>query len=664
MAVDWRNVGTTGLLLLAIGAVALWRIADSNKTGRKGHVVEGQFEVDELGDKVIVQQLFDVARGEIFGLEATGPTGLEGRKVFLCAYRDGPLPPCGIGDDADLAVAVRKAATALHEEWPGIVEEARLKMDFSVSEEAVTFPATDVTDHDVGVYGYLVERFEGSAVLTPSDVLEASAYTGGEGQKAGIKPKFLAHKLKRRNPRIGELDHEKGFDYTRIRTTSWVENAERDGIFRTYRMHKWEYPEVEPDVLLQSAVWAADYLLASISADGRLRYLYDPTYDRVIPGYNLLRHGGTTYSLLQAYERTGFEPYRTGSEAAIGFLLQNTKVDERHGPFGGGQVRYVVESKHIKLGGAGLGLVMLAQYQLATGEETYVEEANQLALFLVSQQKKDGEFIYFAPKVPGESAKDDISAYYPGEAILGLSKQYALDGNPLWLDTAERGAKWLIEVRDAGKTPQRLANDHWLMIAMSHLYEITSDETYLKHSLSLAQAVRFQQDKHKSHVQYHRDYAGGYYQPPRSTPAATRGEGLVAVLDTCKLAKLDCGWVADLLSSTVQHELQCQYSPDQAWWVKNPATALGAFHGGIIDIQIRNDYTQHNLSSILGTERHLRASQVALPGGPSWKPEDARRFTGIAGEKMGELRKGTRAARPPTQWEEQQNAAEDSIEEE
>jgi len=644
---DLRNAGGTALIVVALITVGYWRASDS---GRKNHTLESSFEVESLSDEAVVSQLFEVARGELEGRAIEGPSGLPGRRVFLCAYEDGPMPPCGMGEAPELTESVRAAAANLSAQGISVGADTRLKMDFSVSEEPVTYPARGVSPHDVGVYGYLVETFDGASWVLPSEVLESGIYSGGEGQRAGVKGKALVHWLKRRNARIGALDLE-GFDYTRIRTTAWVEDASAEGIFRTYRLHSWVYPEVEPDRLLQHAVWASDYLLSSIAEDGRIRYLYDPTYDRILPGYNLLRHGGTTYSLLQAYERTGFEPYRRGAEAAIGFLLRNTRTDERQGPYGGGTVRYVVESSHIKLGGAGLGLVMLAEYQLATGKETYVEEARELARFLVSQQEEDGEFIYFANQTPGGEPRADTSAYYPGEAILGLAKQHALDGDPLWLETAERGAMWLIEVRDAGITPRKLANDHWLMIALSHLYEITGKEVYLQHSLALATAVRFQQGRHQGHERYHRDYAGGYYEPPRSTPAATRGEGLVAVLDTCSLAKVDCDWVRDLLETTVQHELQSQYTPDQLWWVKNRARTLGAFHGGIVDVQVRNDYTQHNLSAILGTERHLRAPSAALPGGPTWTREHAEGFEGVPPETLDRLRAQILKLRPQTLFE-------------
>ena len=115
---------------------------------------------------------------------------------------------------------------------------------------------------------------------------------------------------------------------------------------------------------------------------------------------------------------------------------------------------------------------------------------------------------------------------------------------------------------------------------------------------------------------------------PRSTPAATRGEGLVAVLDTCALVNDPCEGVLDLLLDTVSHEMWSQYTPELSHWLTRPGDVVGGFSGGIMDVDMRNDFTQHNLSSLLGAERHLRAADgVELPGGPRWTPEKQAAYT-------------------------------------
>ena len=148
----------------------------------------------------------------------------------------------------------------------------------------------------------------------------------------------------------------------------------------------------------------------------------------------------------------------------------------------------------------------------------------------------------------------------------------------------------LIDVRDKGKSESKVANDHWLMLGLSYLYLYTGDQRYVDHSFHICRAVEYQYRKNLPSAEKYRDYRGGYYDPPRSTPAATRGEGLVAVLDTCSVAGKRCAWVEELLHETVRHEMLSQYDPDAAYWMKNKPKSFGGWNGGIIDPSIRNDF--------------------------------------------------------------------------
>jgi len=626
---------------------------------------------------------FGLARSVLYGEAAPSTSkldGLPGHRVFLCAYQDEPVQTCSTGFGQSFSDSVRAAAKTLKSEHGKVVSaerkaDIRLKIDVVTRARPATFKRSieKPKKRKVARYGYWVESGDQASWILPSEILEKGLFSDKKNKK-GIPRKGVVKALARRNPKLGELPEE--FDYEQIRTLAWVEQlTEGDnvpGIVRLYRTHLWEFDPVTPDHLLQRSVWAADYLISSTAEDGKIRYRYFPSTDRDSRSYNLLRHGGTTYSILQAYDRTKFEPYLTASMKAIDYLFARCKRDKRTGPYGphdGGESLFIVSPGNlVKLGGAGLALVMIDQYVEATGDtERYRDEAQAFGRFLVSSQQKecipqykrsqcDGEFVYFPSLKPGgPPTKLDGSAYYPGEAILGLVRLYSWDPNPLWLDTAVRAADWLIQVRDRGKNEKQLANDHWLMIALSYLYNYTKREDYLNHSLALARAVEYQYQKNLSSAKNYRDYRGGYYDPPRSTPAATRGEGLVAVLDTCSLAGKTCEWVETLLHETVRHEMFSQYDPDTAYWMKNKSKSFGGWNGGIIDPSIRNDFVQHNMSSILGTERHLRKKQgTALPGGPEWtnlNRNEGLTWPGVPEAELTKLRAATMRFRGKTDWE-------------
>ncbi len=641
----------------------------------------GQDEAVEtaLADGETAATAMGIVRHVLYGEEAPDSgtlDGLPGRRAFVCAYQERPKKLCATGAGDDLAGSIEAAATALKESAgkridPDEAPSIRLKF------EVVTTSRTRSFDKEydkpkrrrAATYGFFVSTENGEiSFLLPSEMLE----DGLHGKK-GFKRDKVRKQLVRRNSDVDSLPD--AFDYEEFQTVAWVEKDEPGvtppGVFQLYRLHPREFAEASPEVLLQRSVWAADYLMSSISEDGKIRYRYRTVQDQDSKSYNLIRHAGTTYSILQVYDRTRFEPYKHASVAAIEYLFTHTRQDRRTGPFlpedspDFGESLFVVSlpkggarEGDVHLGGAGLALVMLDQYVESTGDtQTYLEQSRAMARFIVASQKEDGEFLSFPPRRAGEPpCRDEVSPYYPGEAILGLIRLYSYDPNPLWKDTAVRAADWLIDVRDKGKNESKLANDHWLMLGLSYLYLYTEDERYLDHSINICGAVDYQYRKNENAWEQYPDFRGGYYDPPRSTPAATRGEGLGAVLETCHLAGKDCRWIEDLLMETVRHEMLSQYDPDMSYWMKNPAKAFGGWNGGLLDTDVRNDFVQHNMSSLLGAERHLlRRADVTVPGGPGWmeKRLDGTEYPGIPADEMARLREASVRYRGETEWETQ-----------
>lgn len=634
-----------------------------------------------LKDGEVMRAAFDLARASLYG--TAGPAkgaldALPGRRAFVCVYGVQHPNICDTAVGDDLAASVKTAANRLKARHGNAIKKAqqagddvRIKIDVVTHTKKKTFKRSieKPKKRDVGTYGYWVEHEGKSAYVLPTEVLEQPIWSPRKKNR-GIPRKNVVKALKRRESSMGGLPEE--FPYTRLHTQAWVEGDphghEVPPIVRLFRLHRAEFDELSEELLLQRSVWAADYLISSINAEGKIRYQYYVTTDRDSGSYNLLRHGGTTYSILQAYDRTKYEPYRIASEQAIKYLFAKCREDERTGPFGGGPSKWILSpGKKVKLGGAGLALVMLDQYGEATGDyETYKEDARKFGNFIVASLKEDGEFIYFPALTPdGPPTHTDKSAYYPGEAILGLLRLHAWDPNPKWLGAARAASDWLIDVRDKGKTERSLANDHWLMIALSYLYQETRDEKYLDHSLNLARAVQFQYEKNRPSWENYPDYQGGYYDPPRSTPAATRGEGLVAVMDTCRVAGRDCEWVWELLEETIRHEHLSQYDPDMMWWIKNKKKAFGGWNGGLIDTEIRNDFVQHNMSAVLGTERHMayRARKEELTGGPLWtllNQGEGRTHPGVSEEELTRLRAASQRYRGDTLWERRWKAGQET----
>ncbi len=664
------------LLLAAFGCGGK---APSGPGTALGEAGQDEAVAEALADAETAAAGIGIVRHVLYGepAPAAGTLGeLPGRRAFVCAYQDEPTRLCATGTGDDLAGSIEAAADALKREAgrkidPDDAGAIRLKLDVVTSSRSRTFD----DDYDkpkkrrVATYGYFVSTDGGDiSWLLPSEVLEYALHH----RRKGCKREKVRKQLERRNDAIDVLPED--FDYEEFQTIAWVEQDEPGtlppGVVRLYRLHPYEFDEASPEVILQRSVWAADYLVSSIDEEGRIRYLYETARDRDSKSYNLIRHAGTTYSILQVYDRTRFEPYKLAAVQAMHYLFEHCDRDRRTGHYlpedhpDFGESLFVVSlpkggqsEGDVHLGGAGLALVMIDQYVEATGDTaTFLEESRAMARFLVASQKADGEFLSFPARHAGEPpCRDEVSPYYPGESILGLVRLYSYDPNPLWLDTAVRAADWLIDVRDKGKDESEVANDHWLMLGLSYLYLYTEDPRYLDHSIAICRAVEFQYLKNQNAWAKYPDYQGGYYDPPRSTPAATRGEGLGAVLETCTLAGKDCDWIENLLMETIRHEMLSQYDPDMAFWMPNRAKAFGAFNGGLLDMGIRNDFVQHNMSSLLGAERHLlRREGVVVPGGPGWmeKRLAGTEYAGIPAEELARLRAASLRYRGETFWEE------------
>jgi len=624
----------------------------------------------DVTDPAAMAGAFEVVRAELNGLASPSAIsrleGTAGRRVFVCAYGLQYPPVCSTAEGRDLADSLRKAAANLRVELgplaPAISERAlRLKIDVVTKTRSEVFRER-VERHgaeDIGLFGYWVEIDGRTSWVLPSEVLEQRLYSSSRDNR-GIMRDRLSGALLRRNPDLCALPTP--LPYAQLSTVSWVERDEPDesspGIFRIYRLHDHEFEKVDEATLLPRIVWAADHLMSTIGPDGRMRYRYFVSSDTEKSSESLIRHCGATYALIQAYVRTKYRPYLRAAEAAMEFVFRQSNWQERRGPHGGGRVYFFVweGSKHIHLGGAGLALLMIDQYVEATGDaERYLERARGLARYIVSAQRESGEFIYRGSVDPNGVPKNTVSAFYPGEAILGLARLYAYDRDPLWLATAVRGADWLIDVRDQGKGPRELQIDHWLMIALSYLHHFTGDERYSSHQRLLSRPALMRHELvSRKFAKTYPDYAGNLFDPPDGTAVATCGEGLAATLDTCAAESRDCTDLHRLLLDVVRHEMLIQYTPDRMWWPQNQAETFGGFAGGLVDPSIRCDFVQHNLSSLLGAERHIAARRgVVLPGGPQWTERTLRgeRFAGVPPERMRELRAASIRYRGTTAWE-------------
>jgi len=145
-------------------------------------------------------------------------------------------------------------------------------------------------------------------------------------------------------------------------------------------------------------------------------------------------------------------------------------------------------------------------------------------------QTPEGSF--FSKYRPGVGLScDGESLYYPGEAALGLIELYELDHSRQWMEAAARALSSLAKSRqDANDIP----DDHWAIIATEKLISHydraaspSSRDELIRHARDICRAMLAEQVT----AAHDPKLVGGFTPDGRTTPTATRLEGLLAALE-------------------------------------------------------------------------------------------------------------------------------------
>lgn len=399
----------------------------------------------------------------------------------------------------------------------------------------------------------------------------------------------------------------------RFRSESHVSSARGDRWLRLYR----GYPLVGPlaKEKIEAAVeLATAHILRTQEPDGRFLYYYDAARDsrrdhehpkrdpEKNPYYNILRHGGGALTCLfrEKYRRT--EETLPAVRRAIGFYLPHVREYE----CAGHPAAYLYSEKKAKLGGSGIALYVVAEYERVSGDATYRPLADKLARHLLHQITASGEFIYYniyldQPVTEAENGHY-FSFYYPGEAVCGLAKYLHLLDAPArteYFERLHRALHFLLHVRPATRADQYTAvpSDAWLMMGIMELWDFAE-----MRRPDYAEFVFADAEKMIGHLYTVADapcpdYAGAFYYTFGDYPYAdgARCEGLLGAYelarklgDEARAAKI---WRALKLAAWAL--LHLVNTEDAIYFARNPRLALGGIRFKYTRQWFRIDTIQH-----------------------------------------------------------------------
>ena len=356
--------------------------------------------------------------------------------------------------------------------------------------------------------------------------------------------------------------------------------------------------DVNKEVLSEAIMLTKDhYFKNCTNKKGKFIYSYLPWQDQAENRYNILRHAGTTYCILETFEFSKDKKLLDIAKSAIEFLLKKTVDFQVDGKY----VNAVVEKDAIKLGGNGLLIIAIAKYIELTSDKKHLKLLQRMASWMEVIQDSEGRFSVHKQFYSTGEITGFVSHYYPGEAMLALVRLYNIDKDERWLDVAERSANYLINIRDKEANEDTIAHDHWLLYALNELYRHRPKTMYMDHALLITRAIiKTQVVGESDNVEIN-----GAYKMPHirldSTPVACRSEGLCAVY---KLVR-DCGGdfdkdkIKEAVRQGIRFQLQMQLRKENVMFYKNKNLSLGGFQAGLNKYDLRIDYTQHNLSSLI-----------------------------------------------------------------
>jgi len=493
------------------------------------------------------------------------------------------------GTGLGLVQALNTALEKLIREFTSQYQPQWLKVD--IVQEAISSVRLN-SDRPLGfersLEGLAFEK-EAAIAFLPEELVTYSLVLKDQTLKASNISKYLEKKPGSQQA-FEKITQAKSYKLYRFNCSSFfTDGTETVNLYRGHRL----FNDFSKEMVLDAAIAAGDYLKTSINPDGRFIYCYQAKTDKIIPKYNILRHAGTIYALLELYEVTQDQDLLMAIQRAIAYLLKQIQTPTAIAVTGEGAC--IVEAGQVKLGGNALAAIALAKYSEITEDSQYLSTIIELCRWIESVQGETGEFLVHKQ---GQNQDPEAfrSNYYPGEAILALVRLYHLTEDAHWLNVAETAAKH--RIGKYNESPKAVPQDHWLLYALNELFRDRPVPVYLTYAGRIADAMIQSQQISPMYP----DWLGCFQEPPRSTPTATRTEGLCAAYRLAQVSgnSSQLPQILEGIVLGVAFQLQTQIRPEIAMYYPNGMQALGGFRKSLTHSEVRIDYVQHNISSLLG----------------------------------------------------------------
>lgn len=326
------------------------------------------------------------------------------------------------------------------------------------------------------------------------------------------------------------------------------------------------------------------FLLKEMGADGKFTYGYWPCYNKVIPGYNSVRHFSSIYALLESSQFLKDDTITDRAKAAIEWGLQNLGLRS-------GSALYIAERNRsgvsVKLGAQAMALLAISKYQEVSGSHYFLDTIYDL-ISGIKEKFIDaaGNTVHILDENLEVKRAFEI-VYYDGEAVFGILRSYLLtnDNSQLLL------AKMLFD-RLIAKGYEKY-HDHWLSYATNEILLHLEEKEYYEFGLKNA-------------------FGNLNFISKRDTAYPTMLELLMAAIKmvyrlqhskfqpVIPLPEADVNRLVEVAHERALHEIKTGvFWPELAMFMKHPDRIVNSFYARHDRFRIRIDDQEHFLSGLI-----------------------------------------------------------------
>jgi len=316
------------------------------------------------------------------------------------------------------------------------------------------------------------------------------------------------------------------------------------------------------------------YLTRQMKEDRSFVYGYFPSFNKTLTSYNILRHSGTIWSMMCAYDVTMDETLMTTINNGLYYMLGQIAYRDEEA--------YLIERKdcEIKLGGNGIAIITLVKYMENYGYHNLGDVVTKLANgILCLQDKETGKFTHVLNADDYTVKEEFRTVYYDGESAYALVKAYEVTNDERYLDAARLAIDYFID------NNYIVYRDHWLAYAMNSFTQHVKEEKYytfaLKNAWESRVAIRNQATSYHTYLELLLETYDIFKR--------MKSEGI----DNEYLNSMNEDEFVEIITFRALHMLDGFFFPEYAMYMSKPSVILDSFFVRHDEFRARIDDNQH-----------------------------------------------------------------------